>query len=250
MTALLRAEWIKLRTVTSHWVLVAIGVAFTPVVTVLTAVFTDTDNLDPDTLTEITVGTTIVLGLLLGSLGVLSFAQEHAHGTIRVTYAAEPRRVRVLVAKAAVLAVTGALVSALTIYATYATAVAVAGSRDDTLELGGAAAERQALFGALVLCTLLTLLGYAIGLLIRNAPAAISIFVLWPLLAEGLLGALLVTIFGDGALRWLPYSAGFQMASTDPSSDFFSPLPSGLYFAAWVVALLAVGMFVNTRRDA
>jgi ABC-2 type transport system permease protein len=250
VTALIRAEWIKLRTVISHWVLAAIGVAFTPLVTILTAAFTNVRDVDPDTITEVTVGTTIVLGLLLGSLGVLSFAQEHAHGTIRVTYAAEPRRLRVLTAKAVVLAATATVVAAATVYTTYAVAIAVLEGRDEGLDLGGAAAHREALLGAVILCVLLTLLGYAIGLLIRNAPAAIAIFVLWPLLAENLIGALLITIFDDGALRWLPYSSGFQLIATDPTDDFFGRVPSGLYFAAWVVGLIAVGMAINTKRDA
>jgi ABC-2 type transport system permease protein len=250
MTALVRAEWIKLRTVTSHWVLAAIGIAFTPIVTILTAAFTNVRDVDPDTVTEVTVGTTIVLGLLLGALGVLSFAQEHAHGTIRVTYAAEPRRLRVLVAKAVVLATTSAFVAAATVYATYAIALAVLESREESLELGGAAAHREALLGAVVLCVLLTLLGFAIGLLIRNAPAAIAIFVLWPLLAESLIGALLVTILDDDAVRWLPYSSGFRLVATETDSTFFDRVPSGLYFAAWVIGLVAVGMAINTKRDA
>ena len=207
-------------------------------------------EVDPDSVTEVTVGTTIVLGLLLGAIGVLSFAQEHAHGTIRVTYAAEPRRIRVLTAKAIVLGVTAAAVAAATIYTTYAVAVAVLQSREDSLELGGAAAHREALLGAVVLCVLLTVLGFAIGLLIRNAPAAIAIFVLWPLLAEGLIGALLVTIFDDNAVRWLPYSSGFRLVATDTDSTYFGRVPSGLYFAAWVVGLVAVGTAINTKRDA
>jgi ABC-2 type transport system permease protein len=245
-----RAEWIKLRTVSSHWVLAAIGVAFTPLVTILTATFTNVRDIEPDTITAVTVGTTIVLGLLLGSLGVLSFAQEHAHGTIRVTYAAEPRRLRVLTAKAIVLGATAIAVAAATVYTTYAVAIAVAQGRDDSLDLGGAAAHREALLGAVVLCVLLTLLGFAIGLLIRNAPAAIAIFVLWPLLAENLIGALLITIFGDDAVRWLPYSSGFQLIATEPDSTFFGRVPSGLYFAAWVIGLVALGMAINTKRDA
>lgn len=250
MTGLLRAEWIKLRTVTSHWVLAAIGVAFTPIVTILTAIFMNVRDVDPDTVTEVTVGTTIVLGLLLGALGVLSFAQENAHGTIRVTYAAEPRRLRVLTAKAIVLTIMSAVVAALTVYLTYAIAVAVFTSRDDRLDFGGEAAHTEALLGAVLLCVLLTLLGFAIGLLIRNAPAAIAIFVLWPLLAESLIGALLVTIFDEGALRWLPYSSGFQLVATQPDSDYFARVPSGLYFAVWVLALMGVGMAINAKRDA
>lgn len=250
MIQLMRAEWIKLRTVTSHWVLVGIGVAFTPVVAVLTAIFTDTDGIDPDLPVAITVGTTIVLSLLMGAVGVLAFAQEHSHGTIRVTYAAEPRRIRVLLAKAIVLAATAAAVAAVTVYATWAVTVGILQGRDDSLELSGPAAHREALLGAVVLCVLLTLLGFAIGMLIRNAPAAIAIFVLWPLLAENLIGALLIVIFGDGALRWLPYSSGFQLLTTDSSDDFFSRVPAGAYFGAWVVAILAVGMALSTKRDA
>jgi ABC-2 type transport system permease protein len=250
VSGLLRAEWIKLRTVTSHWVLATIGIAFTPIVTILTAAFTNVRDVEPSTITEVTAGTTIVLGLLLGALGVLSFAQEHAHGTIRVTYAAEPRRLRVLTAKALVLAPTALVVAAATIYATYVVAVAVLEGRDESLDLGGAAAHREVLLGAVVLCVLLTLLGFGIGLLIRNAPAAIAIFVLWPLLAENLVGALLITIFGDDAVRWLPYSSGFQLVVTDIDGAFFGRVASGLYFATWVVGLVAVGMALNTRRDA
>jgi ABC-2 type transport system permease protein len=250
MIQLMRAEWIKLRTVTSHWVLVSIGVAFTPVVAILTAIFADTDGMDRDVPVAVTVGTTIVLSLLMGTVGVLAFAQEHAHGTIRVTYAAEPRRIRVLLAKAIVLSATAVVVAAVTVYATWAVAVAILQGRDDRLDFSGPDAHREALLGAVALCVLLTLLGFAIGMLIRNAPAAIAIFVLWPLLAENLIGALLIVIFGDGAVRWLPYSSGFQLLSTDPSNDFFSRVPAGLYFAAWVAAITAVGMVLSTKRDA
>ena len=251
MTDLLRSEWIKLRTVTSHWVLAAVGMAFTPIVALLTAIFVSLDDTTKASLpAEVTAGTVIVMGLLFGCIGVLSYAQEHGHGTIRVTFAGEPRRTRVLVAKAIVLAVATFVLAALTIVVTYVAAVIILDQRDDGPSFTGDATGRSALAGAVVLCVLLALLGFAVGMLLRNAPLAITIFVVWPLLAEGLIGALLVQILGDGAIKWLPYSSGFQMLSVTADHDYFGRVASGVYFGVWVAALLAVGMVLTNRRDA
>ncbi len=247
----MRAEWIKLRTVTSHWVIAAVGIAFTPIVAVLTAIFITLDrSTDTSLPVQATVGTVVVMSLLFGSIGVLSFAQEHSHGTIRVTYAAEPRRIRVLVAKAVVLAVTAFVLSAGTIAATYVATVMILDRREGAPSFVGGHTGKGALVGAVVLCVLLTLLGLAIGMLLRNAPLAITIFVVWPLLAEGLIGALLAQIFGDGVWKFLPYTSGFQLLSTSQDDDYFGRVASGVYFGAWVAALLAFGMVLSNRRDA
>lgn len=250
MINLLQAEWVKLRTVTSHWVLVLIGVAFTPAVAIPTAIFLNEVDVNPDTPASVTAGTTVVLSLLFACLGVLAFAQEHSHGTIRVTYAAEPRRTRVLVAKGVVLVLTSAAVAAVTVYVTFFTAVSILQGREDFFEFTGPGAHREVLVGSVVLSVLLALFGYAGGLLLRNAPAAITILIVWVLLAEGLLGGLLSLAFGDGVFKFMPYQSGVQMILTEHDSDYFSRPVGGLYFAAWVLALLALGIFVNNRRDA
>ena len=43
-----------------------------------------------------------------------------------------------------------------------------------------------ALIGVVLLAVGLTLLGYGLGLLIRNSAATICLLLLWPLIAEGL----------------------------------------------------------------
>ena len=60
-------------------------------------------------------------------------------------------------------------------------------SASEDLEGTGAA-----LFGVVLLAIGLTLLGYGLGLLIRNTAASICVLLLWPLIAEGLIAALLV----------------------------------------------------------
>jgi hypothetical protein len=61
------------------------------------------------------VGPLVVTGLLtalvLVSLGVLSTAGEWSHGSVQTTYLLEPRRGRVMAAKAAAVAVMGAVVA-------------------------------------------------------------------------------------------------------------------------------------------
>ena len=43
---------------------------------------------------------------------------------------------------------------------------------------------------------------------------------------------------------------GFGLVATDADSTFFGRVPSGLYFGAWVLGLLAVGTTINSKRDA
>ena len=84
-----------------------------------------------------------------------------------------------------------------------------------------------ALLGVVLLAVGLTVLGYGLGLLIRNSPAAICILLLWPLIAEGLIAGLLSAAGAEGAVKFLPYSAGFNMALTEPDPDAFGRVGGG-----------------------
>ena len=96
----------------------------------------------------------------------------------------------------------------------------------------------------------LTLLGYGLGLLLRNTAATICLLLLWPLIAEGLIAGLLSVAGAEGAVKLLPYSAGFNMAIVDPEPDSFGRVAGGLYFFAWVVVIVVAGMLRTRRRDA
>lgn len=251
MTDVLRAEWIKLRTVRSHWVLAYIAVAFPFVVATLTAVFADLDGFDDESIASVVSGTTIVSALLFGVIGVLSVAQEAAHGTLRVTFAAVPQRRQVLLAKVIVVAVTAVVVIGVAVAASVLSATSIASARDADLEMAGTSNGRAALLGSVLLAVLLALLGLALGMLIRNVPTAVALLVLWPMVAENIVGGLLSLAFGESAFRWMPYAAGFQLAIVEEFEDGWgSRWLAGAYFAAWVAALLAIGFAVNERRDA
>jgi ABC-2 type transport system permease protein len=104
--------------------------------------------------------------------------------------------------------------------------------------------------GSVALMTILTWLGYGLGLLTRSSPLAIVILVLWPLLIENIVGGLLFVAGVESALRWLPYNAGFVLASTEIPEDSMGRWQGGLYFAVITLALVVVGALSNRGRDA
>ena len=64
-----RAEWIKLRTVRMNAVLAIIAIAFPLVITVLTAVLIDSDEMNARDLIGLVTGTSVITGMLLGVIG-------------------------------------------------------------------------------------------------------------------------------------------------------------------------------------
>ncbi|WP_214410691.1 hypothetical protein [Sphaerisporangium fuscum] len=181
-------------------------------------------------------------GTLLPVLGILTVTGEWAHRTALVTFALEPRRVRVLAAKCVpplVLAVVASLFAALAGVA--ATAV--------TARLQGVPAVWDlpplALLGWTAGNVLVVATGLAMGMLLTNAPAAIVICLSVPML-----GSLVARLGGVGEVLagWLdlgttsaPLAAG-TMTGGEAARLAVSVL-------LWIVAPTAVGMARAARRD-
>lgn len=251
MSDVLRAEWIKLRTVRSHWVLAIIAFVFPVAITWLTAGLAGAASVDDELVAAVAAGTSLVSGMLWGVIGALAVAQESAHGTLRVTFVAVPRRQRVVAAKVVLTGVAAALAIAAGLVVSAVGGTSIAASRDLDVSMAGTAETRAALVGTVVLAVLIAWLGTGIGMVIRTTPAAVAVLVLWPLLAENLVGGLLLLAFGEGAGRLLPYSAGTQLAFVgEVDTAWGSRWAAGAYFGAWVAAVLAVGAWLTERRDA
>lgn len=239
----IRSEWIKMSTITVTWVLALLALLFPVVVTVLTSLLAD--NLDPSDLAEVISGTTIVAAMLLGVIASIGITNEFSHGTIRPTFAAMPDRWRPLFAKPIVQVAIATVVTVAIVVLAWLVGGAIA---EDPASLDNGAGA--ALVGVVLLAIGLTLLGYGLGLLVRNTAATICLLLLWPLIAEGLIAGLLSVAGAEGAVKLLPYSAGFNMAVVDPDPDSFGRVAGGLYFFAWVVVIVVLGMFRTRRRDA
>jgi ABC-2 type transport system permease protein len=247
----LRSEWIKLRTVRMNLILFILAVAFPVIVSVLVASLADLDDLQITDVVGLVTGSSVVTALLLGVVGAVSISAEFAYGTIRPTFAATPRRVRVLVSKAIVTALFAAVAEALVVLFCFVLSSAIISNRGSNVSLGDEPEARAALIGIVVFAVIVSLLGLGLGMVIRNTPAAVAVLILWPLVVENIIMAILSAAGVDHPLKFLPYISGFQLGNPDPASpDSLGRVAGGLYFGAVTVFVVTVGTIVTARRDA
>ena len=249
MTRTVRSEWLKLRTLRGSWVLAVIAVAFPVLVGVLYAVLVGVEEMDADELFEAVVGGSIITTMLLGVLAATNITAEYGTNTIRPTFAATPRRSRVLLAKAVVLALVAVVVQAVASLVALSAGSAIASARDVDLGLLDLDGLWPASIGQVLFVALVAGLGLGFGTILRATPAAVALVILWPMLVESLVGGLL-GLAVDGASNWMPYQAGTTLHQLDPSSDTLGRVGGGLLFAGFVVVVLAVGAALSSRRDA
>ena len=131
---------------------------------------------------------------------------------------------------------------------TYAIGAAILRGRNASVTLDGT--DKAAMVGAVVLAGMLSLLGYGLGLLIRNSPATVSLLILWPLLLESIARGVLTAAGVQNPTPWLPYQSALQMANPDLGDGDPTRVRAGLLLGIVVVVFVVVGVMVNERRDA
>ena len=242
MINLLHAEWIKLRSVTMNMVLGIIAVVFPLLVTLITAgVSGDKPDFDTRTLQV----------ELQHRHAAAAITSEFGFGTIRPAFAATPRRVRVLVAKGIVVVAAAMFIETVVVAIGLGVGTSLATSRGAAIDLGSVPTAVPALVGVVVLAGLAALVAYGLGMLVRSTPVAVVTFILWPLLAEGLVGALIAVVTGsDSVVNWLPFQSGFRLALVNVDDLGPGRLASGLYFGAVGAVLAAFGGWSVNKRDA
>jgi len=249
----LRSEWIKLRTVKMNWILGGIALAFPLLVTLLTAYFSgDDEGVDARSLVELLTGTSVVATLLCGVIAAASITSEFGFGTIRPTFAAVPRRLRVIVGKGIVAVCAAMVLVTIVVLIGVFVGRPLAEGQGATIDFDRYSGIVPALLGTILLAGLMSLAGYGLGLLTRSTPAAISILIVWPLIAEGLIGGLIGVITGwDSVIEWMPFQSGIRLVFVE-YLDVGGPsrVVSGLYFGGVAALLAAVGGWAVNRRDA
>jgi ABC-2 type transport system permease protein len=197
----------------------------------------------------------VYLGQAVAALaGVLAIGGEYGTGMIRVTLTAMPRRIRVLAAKALVLAGLVLAASVLAVGASMLTGWLVLPGHGFTaargFDLAGGAMWRAAGCAALYLM-LVAVLGLGVAAVVRDSAAAIGVVLgllyLFPV-AAGLVG--------DPAIRWRlqqigPMSAGMDsMATSGLRALPLTPWQGLGLVAGWAAGALVLGGVMLRLRDA
>jgi ABC-2 type transport system permease protein len=186
--------------------------------------------------------------IAVGVLGALVITGEYATGSIRTTLTAVPRRTRVLLAKAAVVAAVTFAVSLPGAFAAFLVGQRILAPQHLDASLGQPGVLRAVIGSALYL-TLVALLGLGLGVLLRSTAGAIAaLFGL--LFGLQMVAGLLPASVADDVNRYLPAPAGLAVTfdGRDPSS--LPPWTGLAVFALYTVALLALGAWRLRRADA
>ncbi|MEU1469041.1 ABC transporter permease [Streptomyces sp. NPDC005761] len=242
-TAVLRSEWIKIRSVRSvAGSLVAVFLA-TMAVTVLsfaTVGQAEADGADAD----------LVFGafyaLNFGQIAAISFgataiSSEYVNGALRMSLAAVPRRTLFYTVKMSLIGGAALATGLVTSFSSFLVGQSFMG--EYAIGLGEPGALRAA-FGSGVYLALMTLFAAGLTVLLRSAVAVLSLLIPFILIVSFVVGDV-----GGGAADYLPDRAGQLVLHQHPDSSI-GPWTGLAVTAAWAGAALLAGWWALRRRDA
>ncbi|GAB3785878.1 hypothetical protein [Nocardioides ungokensis] len=250
MTALIRAELFKLRTVqVTAWLLVAtLTVVVLEVLALVLGAQAGTGHAqrqDPHLL-AVAVASASAGEIIVMIMGILAMSQELRFGTATSTFLVTPRRGRVVGAKLAALTIAGLVFALVSMVVAVPLSVVLIRAEGGTIIWDGQVAD--VLVAAVLVMMLYGLLGIAIGALVRNQIAAIAGSLTWVFIIEGALAGLL-----PDAARWSPAGAtgaALQIGTWTGNQDMLTPWWLGLLvLAGWTVLIAVVGTRSALQRD-
>ena len=245
MSDLLAAEWLKLRTTRTMWLLLAGMLALTTLAVI--GAITLASGADLDLESDRGVRTVLHVcaagAIFVFVLGVIISAGEYRQGTATETFLTTPQRWRVVVAKLVTAAGVGIVFGALAAGAALAVANHVYAIKGYTFPLASSEAW-SVLGGAAVYAALFGAIGAATGSLVRNQVGVIVGWLVWLLLAENI-----VVGIAPGIGRWLPGAAGRALVR-DPNGDLLSQPAAALVLVLYAIAIGAAAIVIEGRRDA
>jgi ABC-2 type transport system permease protein len=257
MTYALRAEWTKLRSLPgTGWLLIAAIISTVAVsVAAAAAVRCPAGGCAEDpakiSLTGVYLGQAVI-----AIVAVLSISDEYGTGMIRVTFAAVPRRIIVLAAKATVLTGVAALAGVIAIGVSLLAGALILPGHGigpahgyPALSLADGPVLRAAV-GSVLYLMLIALFSLGVATCARDSAASIGV-VLALLYLFPILGSVLGSNLGRHVQQVGPMTAGLAIqATTNLSALPIAPWAGLGVLAAWsAVALMAAALLLS-RRDA
>jgi ABC-2 type transport system permease protein len=232
----IRAELLKIRTTRVFGLVLVAAVAL--VVAGASGLLARADVHDPASAVDAVkhVGLTSLFALVLG---ILAVAGEYRHRTISETYLTTPHRARVLVAKAGVYAMCGAVIGVLAALFTLMTSALWLAARHGSLDLSSGALWRT-LGGGVAWDVGFAIIGVGLGAIVRNLAGAVTAALAWLAVVEGVIGQLV----GGGLARWLPFAAGSALGNVRAG---LPQAGAGLLLLAYAVVAVGLGAYALER---
>ncbi|WP_328908860.1 ABC transporter permease [Streptomyces sp. NBC_00234] len=242
-TAVLRSEWIKIRSVRSvAGSLIAVFLA-TLAVTVLTFATVGQAEADNEG-AELLFGAFYALNfgqIAAISFGATALSSEYLNGALRISLSAVPRRGLFYLAKMSVIGVLALVVGLVTSFTTFLVGQLFMGEYAIGLDEPGAL---RAAFGGGIYLALMALFAAGLAALLRSAVAVLSLLIPFILIVSFVIGDI-----AGGAAQYLPDRAGQLVLHQNPEGSL-GPWAGLAVTAAWAGAALLAGWWAVRNRDA
>jgi ABC-2 type transport system permease protein len=245
VSALLRAELLKLRTTRTFAALAGVAVATSMLITALTALLSESS--EEDVLVD--VFTSDMSSLFILILAIVGISGEWRHRTITSSLLAAPARVRFVAAKTLAFAAAGLVLSLLISLGVALLGYAILAYRDLPVPEAGELAAQ--IVRNMLVAALLGALGVGIGGLVRNQPTAIVGVILFSFAIEPALLALAPDVARFGPFVGLPLAVQ-DIPSGAVGFDNVNLPAQGvatLAMLAWIGAFFAATAALLRARD-
>jgi ABC-type transport system involved in multi-copper enzyme maturation permease subunit len=253
------AEWIKLRSVRSTYILAGVVLAGVgPAVLLAFYAARAWDGASAEQRTHFALSDLPELigwvgQLCMALLGVLAVTTEHGSGMIRTTFSVLPQRVTVLAGKAVVVGATALAVGIGVPMVTLAVTRPIIGDRPIRGSSTPLPDELRLLLASGLLIAVFALLGLGLGAMIRStAGAIVTVVALWyllPIVALNLPSPWDDRMTSVMLLNLARQLAGGHYESSTPPG-LLSPAGALVTMAAYVAVPLAISALLIRRRDA
>jgi hypothetical protein len=250
-----RSEWTKLWSLRStRWSLLVSVVGMAGLGILISAVqmahwnqmnADDRASFDP---VDVSLGGWHIAQLAIGVLGVLLITGEYSTGQIRSTFAAVPRRLPVLWAKAGVYATITLVLMLIASFVAFLVSQPILRQHHVDTSLSSPHVLR-AVVGAALFLTATGLFGLSLGALVRNTAGGIAVFAGLMFVLPGIT-AILPNSWGDSIDPYLPLSAGTDILSVRLDPSALAPWTGFALFVGYALVALALSAFLLVRRDA
>ncbi|GGW99636.1 ABC transporter permease [Streptomyces lomondensis] len=238
-TAVLRSEWLKIRTLRSlPGALLALFAATTAFSAIAGVSGTSDPGFDP----LFTALSGVIPGQIAAvAFGAMAVSSEFHQGALRLSLAAVPQRGRWFAAKAAAIAVPALVVGLVTALAALLVARAGLGTAADRLSTGE---QVRGVVGCGVYLMLMALFAAGLAALLRSGVATLSLMVPFILVVSFVIGDATGTV-----ADFLPDKAG-QLVLHETYDGTLGPWSGLAVTALWTAGALLVGAWRLRRRDA
>jgi ABC-2 type transport system permease protein len=256
--ATLRSEWIKLRSVRSTWIVVALAIGlsigFSALIALVSGLTHESWGEDIRTAFDpvLTTNSGSLFGcILLIVLGVTAVTSEYSSGMIRTTFIGNPRRNHVFAAKAAIVAVVGLCITTISIPGMFLVSQPIFAYYG----LETASIADSSTYGVLFAIMISQVVNYAlipfaIAWLLRGTASAITLSIgfMW---LPWMIGSIVPEWVQANVLRYLPDVAANSISgiTTSDAPQYLSTGPAIAVVAVWLVGSLVAAVVFLNRRD-